>query len=158
MAELLNFDQTQSVANYLAREIIGRNATQKLVRMDSLVAIGPEQYHQNVADAAKLQLFEIPVPGKFDEPGCHDGAKIVYQLDNNSLVLYGTTTLRLVTPEGIPVEDLNQNSWRRRPLQIQSCRRATCVLFAPAMRLLPSQPQLFSTINDEIEDAVLFQS
>ncbi len=159
MAKLLDFEQTQTVADYLSQEIIGRNSAQKLVRMYNQLAIGPEQDHKNVADEAGLELFNIDMgPGKLDQSGCHDGAKIVYQQDDNRLVLYGTTTIRLVTPENIPVEDLNEDSSRRRPLQIQSCRNATCRLFEPVIALLPSQPQLFSTIKDEIENAILFQS
>ncbi|MEK7544425.1 MAG: hypothetical protein AAB557_06145 [Patescibacteria group bacterium] len=158
MAELLNFEQTQSVADYLSREIIGRRTTQKFVRMSNDLAIGPEQYHQNVADAAGLELFELEIPEKISQFGCHDGAEIVYHDEDNRLVFFGTTTLRLVTPDNIFVEESSMESYRRRELQIKSCRTATCILFETVITLLPSHPTLFSTISDEIGDAELFQS
>jgi len=160
MAELFNLQQAETVAAYLSREIIAKGAPQKLVRVDTQVAIGPEQYHTKVAEAAGLKLIEVErARSALTDEGCHDGAKLEYFRDTNRLAIYGITTLRFITPLGDTLTDLehadNILGWFE---QVEACRQVTCSMFVAAVNLLPSRPELFSTIDDHPDEAVLFRS
>ena len=159
MATLLDLEQTQTVSDYLSREIINKENPQKMVRLRNKLAIGSEGYHVDVAEFTGLQLREVPINAwQTRNHGCHDGAKIQHNKDENRLLIYGTTTLIFISPEDEIIGKFdyeNTEEWFRK---VSLCRKETCAMFLDAINLLASTPQLLWTLDDEGRDAEIFQS
>ena len=107
MAERLDLQQAEAVAAYLSREIIDRGATQKLVRLGYKIAIGPEQYHTNVAKAAglkiigavnKIDLFKNEEKDRLPKI-IRDVAEILEEMPNGT-----EATITLVNPGPVPLD------------------------------------------------------